>query len=881
MEKINEAINGGKPFFEWMHRDSEGVLIPCEVRLIRLTFGNKMLIRGSIHDISERKKRERLLRVQFTTAHVLSQSETIEECATRICNSIVKNLEWDFASLWMYDDTDQQLHYSNCWYASTPLINKFGQVSQSFRFSKGVGLPGQVLESGESLWIKDIQSHHNFPRAKHAMDAGLHAAFAFPIQSNEKTAGVFEVFSKEVKAPDEAMLTMFDAIGKLICQFILRKRAELEIRKSNERYKGLLNNIGAGVVIHAPNTSIINCNPKGLELLGLNTEQITGKMAMDQEWKFLDENNNPLPLDKYPVNQIITSQKPLANFIAGINRPVTHDVIWVRVNGFPVLDNSGELIEIVISFIDITESRLAEQELKNSESFLKETQQIAHLGVYILDVENGTWTASEILEDILGIDANYEKTYEGGQEIIQPQWRKMVTDYFTAEVIGNREKFDLQYRIIRPNDKEERWVHCVGDLKWSDDNKPLKLVATVQDITVIKQSEMLLKQKNEELEIAKAKAEESDRLKSAFLANMSHEIRTPMSGILGFADLLKTPGLTGDQQQNYIRIIEKSGARMLNIINDIIDISKIESHLMEVNIQQININEQIEYVYHFFKPEVEAKGMKLYLRNSLATKDSILKTDKEKFFAILTNLVKNAVKFTNTGSIEMGYIIKNNDAKEELQFYVKDTGIGIPKERQGVIFERFVQANIKNKMALQGAGLGLSIAKGYVEMLQGKIWAESEVGIGSTFYFTLPYNKEPKKPTEQNILPAEKTYNRISNLKILLAEDDEIAEMLFDLSAKPFFKNIIKARNGIEAVETCRNNPDIDIVLMDVQMPLMDGHEATRKIREFNKDVVIIAQTAFGLAGDREKALEAGCNTYIAKPFRIIELLELIHDYFN
>lgn len=248
-----------------------------------------------------------------------------------------------------------------------------------------------------------------------------------------------------------------------------------------------------------------------------------------------------------------------------------------------------------------------------------------------------------------------------------------------------------------------------------------------------------------ELVIAKEHAEESDRLKSAFLANMSHEIRTPMNGILGFSELLKEPGLSGEQQQEYIRIIEKSGVRMLNIINDIVDISKIDACLMKVDIKDCNINEKIDFIYTFFKPQVEEKGMQLLYKNTLTTKEVTIKTDNEKVYSILTNLVKNAIKYTNQGTIELGYNIVEKHGRESLQFYVKDTGIGIRKNRQSAIFERFIQADITDKMARQGAGLGLSISKAYVEMLGGKIWVESEEGVGSTFYFTLPYNAKPEE----------------------------------------------------------------------------------------------------------------------------------------
>lgn len=377
-----------------------------------------------------------------------------------------------------------------------------------------------------------------------------------------------------------------------------------------------------------------------------------------------------------------------------------------------------------------------------------------------------------------------------------------------------------------------------------------------------------------ELIIAKEKAEESDKLKSAFLANMSHEIRTPMNGILGFSELLKEPGLTGDQQQKYIRIIEKSGARMLNIINDIVDISKIEAGLMNVNIKNSNINEIIKFIYIFFKPQVEEKGMHFCYKKTIPAKESTIRTDSEKLYSILTNLVKNAIKYSKHGTIEIGYAKKG----KTLEFYVKDTGIGIPKDRQSAIFERFIQADITDKMALQGAGLGLSISKAYVEMLGGTIWVESDEGIGSTFYFTLPYNKVSDVKKDR---PSHGEENKINKLKILIAEDDETSEMLMSLDVEVVGKEILKACNGLEAVEIFRKNPDTDLILMDIQMPVMNGYEATRQIRKFNKDVVIIAQTAFRLSGDREKAIAAGCNDYIAKPINRVELLALIQKQFK
>jgi hypothetical protein len=385
------------------------------------------------------------------------------------------------------------------------------------------------------------------------------------------------------------------------------------------------------------------------------------------------------------------------------------------------------------------------------------------------------------------------------------------------------------------------------------------------------------KQAEKELIKAKEHAEESDRLKSAFLANMSHEIRTPMNGILGFSELLKSSNLSGEQQKSYIEIIEKSGKRMLNIINDIVSISKIESGTMDIHLKETNINNQMQFVYDVLKFDADRKKLSLSYNCKMTDVEANIITDSDKFYGILSNLVNNAIKYTDSGTIEFGCIKKAN----EFEFYVKDTGIGIPKDRQEAIFERFIQADIADTMARQGAGLGLAISRAYVAMLGGKIWVESEEDKGSTFYFSLPSNNESTKETNDSKQTNSAKSNDVRKLKILIAEDDDDSLLLMKETVRIWSKEILTVSNGEKAVEVFRSNPDIDLILMDIRMPDMGGYEATRQIREFNKKVLIIAQTAYAQAGDKEKAISVGCNDYISKTIRIIELQAMIEKYFG
>lgn len=637
--------------------------------------------------------------------------------------------------------------------------------------------------------------------------------------------------------------------------FITKKSSEHALEESVKEYKNLIE-ISPIAMCIIKDWHTIYFNPTAIHLFGAESEQeIVGKHILElvhpDFHELINENSKYLAENGY-----VNMQEQRYFKLDGTILDVETQAKSIRFN-----DTNATLVVIK----DITDRKKAEIALKESEERYKALHNASFGGIVIHD-------KGRILECNKGLSEITGYSYEeligmDGLLLIDISTREMVlknilTGYEKSyEAMGVRKNGE-----VYPVRLEARNVPYKG-----------KYVRTVEfrDITEIKAAE-------QELIVAKLHAEESDRLKSAFLANMSHEIRTPMNGILGFAELLKEPNLTENELQKYIRIIEKSGIRMLNIINDIVDISKIEAGLMKLNITETNINEQIEYIYTFFKPEVESKGLTLFKFTPLSNQKAVLNTDREKVYAILTNLVKNSVKYTEKGSIEFGYeIIETIGDSSYFQFFVKDTGIGISPDRTQAIFERFIQADISDTKANQGAGLGLSITKAYVEMLGGNIWVKSTQGLGSTFYFTLPYQSDFNSKKITSKLESSVLKSIDFKLKILIVEDDEVSELLLSETVKLFSREIIRARTGAEAIEACKKDLDIDLILMDIRLPELGGYEATRKIREFNKKVFIVAQTAFGLSGSREKAIEAGCNAYISKPINKEELMCILFDHFK
>ena len=572
------------------------------------------------------------------------------------------------------------------------------------------------------------------------------------------------------------------------------------------------------------------------------------------------------------------------------------------------------------------QNRLVQLKLQESESRLNQILESGNIVSLILDKDGNVNFCNNYLLEITGYSLS---------EIVGKNWFDFVvpgilkTKYFqmfSVAILAENVIKNSEYQIFNKNGD---FVHIswYNILLRSDSNEVLGIASIGVNISDIRRYERKLEEKNAEIEqqnqeykklniellIEKKHSEEGENLKSAFLNNISHEIRTPFNGLLGFLSIIQNTDTTDSERDKYIDVINKSAYRLMNTIDDIVEFSQIQTGQIELKVSEVNIKGLIDNLFWRHIREIESKELKFIIHNDLPADLVYISTDSRKLDSIISNLIGNAIKFTNAGSIEFGIQLVDGDFRDgecgdnaggdnaggdnacivstnaEMLFYVKDTGVGIPKNKQWLIFERFMQVDGSSTRPYEGSGLGLPIAKAYIEMLGGKIWVESDPSenqdSGSSFYFTVPYKPilEETAIIESSVseIDAEgNIYTTGDGLKILIVEDNEASEQLLEIAIRKFSKEILKASTGIEAVEVCLNNPDIDLILMDIKMPEMDGYEATRQIRQFNKDVVIIAQTAFALIGDREKSLEVGCNEYITKPIKKDELSNMINRLF-
>ncbi len=690
-----------------------------------------------------------------------------------------------------------------------------------------------------------------------------------------------EVFGSIIRIGDKKFI---HSIIHDITDKIIAKKALAEASKNwNITFHAMHN----GITLLDANQRIIQCNQAFLNIVNKKEEDVKGKLC----YEIIHGKDNSL--DDCPFDKMLKSKKRENSELFYNDR-----IFEVIVD--PIFDDNDQISGAVHIIADITERKYNDQvqhilyEIASNSMKTKTLEEILTITKNELSKITDTTnffvalynSETDTLRKVVYIDEYDEIDEWSADNSLSGQ----VVKHGETILLTKEEEIDYvnQHNLKLQGTQAECWLgvpilidgNAIGVIVLqSYDNKNIynKSIARLLEMIAHELAVVILRKNMlENLIIAKEKAEENDKLKSAFLMNMSHEIRTPMNGILGFLGLLNEPDIEESDKKEYLDIVNQSGDRLLNTINDIIEISKIESGSLKTSRDIVSIGSLLQFFYDFFKKQAEGKAIILDISEDMRSSEQTIITDKQKLESIFTNLIKNAIKFTENGRIEVGYKIFD----ENIEFYIKDTGVGIPIKRQDAIFDRFIQADIGDSKAYEGSGLGLSIAKSYVELLGGKIWVESDEGQGATFFFTIPSFSNTKVTTEEDIISEEIVdIKPKKKLKILIAEDDEASYYFITIILRHLECDILHGKNGQETIDICKNDPDIDIILMDIKMPVIDGLEATREIRKFNTNVVIIAQTAFSQLDDKQRALSAGCDAFITKPIKKETLLSTINQF--
>jgi len=664
-----------------------------------------------------------------------------------------------------------------------------------------------------------------------------------------------------------------------------KRKTEIELKNSEKRFRGIIESSPIAFLVYELNKKdeliFSGFNEAANNALETDCKKFMGKT--------IEEAFPPLAKTEIPGKYKLAAKEGKNWYTEQVN--YDHKGISGAYEVYAFQISKGT---VGIIFKDITEQKKAEQTIKKNIEAFKLGEEIASLGYYERNWQTGEGFWSAGFYKLLGVEeGEVECTHDVLSTFFHPDDRERVNNYVRKALL-NKSEMNIEFDLVQ---KSGKIIHIRGNgnTKYNTEGKPLLTIGTFQDITDQKNAERELKNKNEEylslneelnesleriklinleLEEAKEKAEESDRLKSAFLANMSHEIRTPMNGIVGFSEMFIREDIDKEKRNFYAKVVMDSSKQLLNIVNDILDISMIESNTIKLVKEEFVLNDLMNEIFAFYNPKFNTTDIKLYIGKGLKDEKSIIKTDRQRLRQVISNLMNNAIKFTNLGHIKLNYSLQN----DHILFCVEDTGIGIAKNEQAKIFERFQQVDMESTRLYGGTGLGLSISKKLVELLGGKIWVESEKGQGSRFLFTIPYTADIKKKPitkSQPISKEDKTFT------ILVAEDEELNYLFIEETLSELDVKLIAAKNGKETVDIFKENPKIDLILMDIKMPIMDGYEATKQIKKLNPDIPIIAQTAYAMASDKAKAIKAGCDEYLAKPINSDELIETIHKYLN
>jgi PAS domain S-box-containing protein len=641
-----------------------------------------------------------------------------------------------------------------------------------------------------------------------------------------------------------------------------KKRIEREIKETNEKYRLLVQRGTDGILIVQTET-VVFANNQAASILGKPVEEIINQPL----GKFVKKAYLKKAIAEYTKD---TKNKKLDNYYeVKIVKPNSDDSYAEA--KVATVNYEGKKSRIV--FVrDITKRKLAEKKGERDKTMLTQAQKIASLGSWYWNIQKGTFTCSDEIYRILDMEnTQLVKT--------SPKWFiDFIPKFEQKKVLGNfihslrnEAPLDIEFPITTSKN-ERKIIHSQSQVYFNRNGKLERVIGTLLDISERIRIEQDLKE-------AKIRAEEADKLKSAFLANMSHEIRTPMNAILGFAKLLQRQDLAKETHCEYINHIQQSGEGLLKLINDIVDISKIESNQLKIENDPILINQILDNLYNRYEELLVIKNrqsLKLRLEKALPNPNFTIILDAFRLQQVLSNLLNNSLKFTLEGEIAFGYKIINST----IEFFVSDQGIGIEEAKKEQIFKRFGKLDDPERMNKSGTGLGLSISKSLINLMGGKIWLESGTPGNTRFCFSIPFQfaKKTKEPEEKCQVPGYTKQVQLSEKTILIAEDEILNYKLLETLLAKTGARVLWAKNGIEAIDLV-STETIDLIFMDIKMPKMNGYEATRAIKKINKNIPVIAQTAFAFANEKEYILQSGCDMYLTKPIDHQEVYKVINQF--
>ncbi len=821
---------------------------------------DKYVIVCFIKDITDNKKASNALEIETRYVKLLqsiavasNEASSINEAGQIALEKICELIKWPVGHMLIKDNSENFVS-SGVWYlGNEDRFKPFKEISSNTTFTVGERLLSQVLLSRKAEWIIDITEDTDFNRSETAKEIGLSSAFAFPIMIRDEVVALLEFYSSLKLYPNSQLLEVVGNIGKQLGRVVERQRASDEIKASEEKLRALTETAIDSIISADSRGNIIYFNTGAEKAFGYTSEEIMNKPLT----LIMPENMRNLHTEGLLRYQRTREAHVIGKAVELIGKKKNGDEFPVELT-ISIWTAKGETFYTGV-IRDITERKEKDAELLKLSAVASYTNN----AIIITDktgkiewVNDGfTRLSGFTLPEIVEKNASNKAQFIDNKTI-----KKLIQD-----------KTPVSYEIKSTSKKgDEYWVLATLTPILDHSGDVQKIIIIDSDITKQKATE-------EALIRAKQIAEASEKTKELFLANMSHEIRTPMNAIIGFTRLLKDTKLTIEQKE-WLKTIENSGENLLVIINDILDFSKIEAGKLEFEESEIDIAGLVQSTITMLKPKGKEKGIDLYFSVDDQIPAAVL-GDSVRLTQTLLNLLSNGVKFTNRGKVEcIVSVLKETEHDVLVQFEISDTGIGIPEDKLGMIFESFAQVSSNTTRKYGGTGLGLTITKKIIEQQGGTITVSSQVNEGSSFVFVLTFKKTEKlisgKPEKHH---SDLDPEVVTDLRLLLVEDNVVNQKLAKTVLEKWEINTDIADNGQIALQLLQNQT-YDIILMDLQMPEMDGYETTEHIRrnELTKHIPIIAMSAHALKGEAERCIRIGMNDYISKPFSPTELLAKI-----